>query len=152
MMCCSFMESSLKIDSTLKSQRRDLESREMDPTIFLSFLVTPAHAHTHTHTHTHSTHLHSASLTIAAEIWIHSEIQYALIFYTGSIWCESFGFGLQLCKIAPAGLFYNSFNSNVVLNKLYNRHLLTRNIFKTNKKWNSCEAKQTSHREVNVVK
>lgn len=70
------MESSLKIDSDLKSQCRDLESREMDPTAFLFFFVTPC---------THSTHLHSLSLRIAAEIWIHSEIQFALLFYTGSV-------------------------------------------------------------------
>ncbi len=142
MMCRSFMESSLKIDSTLKSQCRDLESRD--------FLFGDPRAHTHTHTHTHTTHLHSACLTIAAEIWIHSENQFVPLFYTGSLWFESFGFGLQLCKIPHAGLFYNSFNSNVILNKSYSRHLLTRNILKQIK--NEIAVKQTSHREVNVVK
>lgn len=131
MMCWSFMESSLKIDSDLKSQCRDLESREMDPTAFLCFFVW-------SRTHTLHPFPLAQSLYCCRNLNpFRNSVCSALLLWLSVSLSESFEFGL-LVKIPPAGLFYNSFNSNVTLNKLYSICLLTRNIHKSNKDKLSC--------------
>jgi len=110
MMCWSFMESSLKIDSDLKSQCRDLESREMDPTAFLRFSMTRC-------THTlHPSPLAQSPYCCRNLNPFRNSVRYALLLWLSVSLSESFEFGL-LVKIPPSGLFYNSFNSNVILNK-----------------------------------